>query len=319
MRISKVLLGMLLLVTACNQTKETPSGFQFKLAKEGEGKPANQSQLIVFNFKITDSNDSVWVDTYRRGFPEFTALPDSSQVSEQDGISEMIGMLKKGDSAVFDISVKKLFSEMAKAAIPPGIDSTLDLTYAISVRDIIAKEQFEEYRGKIETEYYAFQEKLEKEQLGKDTVAIDEYLKSKGINAIKHPSGIRYVITQQGDPSVATSGQTVLVNYAGYLMDGTYFDTNIKSLAQEKGLYDPMREAQMPYGPFEVSIDRSSVISGWHEALKQLGKGTKGTFYIPSSLAYGQRRMGDKIKENSNLVFDIEMVDIKNEGPVTNP
>lgn len=311
MRIYNVLLGVLLLMTACSQTKETPNGFKYKLVKEGEGSPANRDQLIVFNFKITDSEDSVWADTYKRGFPEFTALPDSNQVAEQDGISQMLCLLKKGDSTMFDISVKKLFTEMAKSPIPFGVDSTLNLTYNISVHDIIAKDQFEEYRAKLEQEYYALEEKNAKVQLGKDTVAIDDYLKSKGIEATKLPSGIRYVIKTPGETSNAASGQTVLVNYAGYLMDGTCFDTNVKSIAQEKGIYDPAREAQAPYEPFEVVIDQSMLIQGWHDALKQLGKGAKGTFYIPSTLAYGSRRMGNKIKENSTLIFDIEMVDIK--------
>lgn len=312
MKISKVLLVMLVLVTACNNdTKETPNGFKFKLAKSGEGEPADQSQVIVFNFKIVDSKDSVWIDTYNRGYPEFTALPDSNQVKTADGITQMLTMLRKGDSAVFDMSVKKLFSEMAKAPIPVGVDSTLNLQYCISLRDIVKKDSFQEYRAKIESEFYAFQEKFAKTQLGKDTVIIDDFLKSKGITASKLPSGIRYVITNPGTSSPLQSDQTVMVNYAGYLLDGTYFDTNIKELAQSTGLYDPAREAQLPYGPFEVTIDQSSVIRGWHEALKQLSKGAKGTFYIPSTLAYGQSRVNEKIGENSILVFDIEVAEVK--------
>ena len=64
------------------------------------------------------------------------------------------------------------------------------------------------------------------------------------------------------------------------------------------------------YKPMDVVIDRSNVIPGWHLALKQLNEGAKGTFYIPSSLAYGKQG-GGPIGENSILVFDIEMVDIK--------
>jgi len=312
MKITKVLLVMFVLVTACSSdTKETPNGVKFRLAKSGKGEPANQNQVIVFNFKIVDSKDSVWIDTYSRGYPEFTALPDSNQVKTADGITQMLTMLKKGDSAVFDMSVKKLFSEMAKAPIPLGVDSTLHLNYSISLRDIVYKDSFETYRAKIESEFYEFQERFAKTQLGKDTVLIDEFLKSKGIAAQKLPSGIRYVISNPGTSSATVqSGQTVMVNYAGYLMDGTYFDTNVKEVAQNTGLYDPAREAQLPYGPFEVTIDQSSVIQGWHEALKQLGNGAKGTFYIPSTLAYGQRRVNEKIGENAVLVFDIEVVSI---------
>jgi hypothetical protein len=49
MKITKVLLVLLVLATACsNDTKETLNGFKFKLAKNGEGEPANQNQVIVF-------------------------------------------------------------------------------------------------------------------------------------------------------------------------------------------------------------------------------------------------------------------------------
>jgi hypothetical protein len=52
------------------------------------------------------------------------------------------------------------------------------------------------------------------------------------------------------------------------------------------------------------------VIAGWYDGLKLLSKGAKAKFFIPSPLAYGKMQMGKDIKENSILVFDIEILDV---------
>jgi FKBP-type peptidyl-prolyl cis-trans isomerase len=147
----------------------------------------------------------------------------------------------------------------------------------------------------------------EAEQLKKDTATIDQYLSEKKIEALKTESGIRYVITQAGVGENGTAGQTAMVNYSGYLLDGQYFDSSVKSVAEEKGLYNPARS----YQPYEVTIDQTSVIKGWHEALMLMNKGAKATVYIPSTLAYGPQQRSAVIKPNSILVFDLEVVDLK--------
>jgi FKBP-type peptidyl-prolyl cis-trans isomerase len=312
MKISKVLVGLVALLAACSQsTRETPRGFAFTMVKDSGGETARPTQFVVFNFRVTDSADSIWADTYARGYPEFARIQDSSRIADEDGITQMLRMLAKGDSATFSISIADLFRDFAKSPVPPHMDSTRIVVYSISVKDIVSKEDFDAYQRKVEEDYYAFMSKNAEEQLGKDTVTIDAYLSGNNIAAQKLPSGIRYVINKEGSGPVAASGQSVAVHYAGYLLDGTCFDTSIKETAQEKGLFDPGRDAQDGYQPYEVTIDETSVIQGWHQALKQLNEGAEGTFYIPSTLAYGPRAHSDKIKANSVLVFELQLVDIR--------
>ena len=311
MRIAVMLVGAIALFAACTQaSRETPSGFKFNMVKEGAGELPRPTQFVVFNFRVTDSEDSVWADTYTRGYPEFARVQDSSRIADEDGITQMLRMCSKGDSVTFSISIADLFRDFAKAPVPPHMDSTRIVQYNISVKDIVNQEDFDAYQQQVEQDYYAFVTKSAEEQLGKDTVAIDAYLSGKSIEAQKLPSGIRYIISKEGNGPTATSGQTVTVHYAGYMLDGTYFDTSLKEKAQQEGLFDPGRDAQNGYEPYEVTIDQTSVIQGWHEALKVLNEGAEGTFYIPSTLAYGPRA-NNKIKANSVLVFDLQMVDIK--------
>ena len=312
MKPSNVLTGLCLLLAACSSssTKETSSGFKYTVLREGDGVTGRPGQFIVFNFVLKDSKDSVWIDTYERGYPEMTAIPDSMARQEADGITEMIQMLSKGDSVTFQLSVTELFRDFVKAPVPPYIDSTRHLNYTFSMEEIMDKEAFTEYQAKMEEEYRAKEEKKATEQLAKDTVAIDNYLKEQGISANRLPSGVRYIITKNGAGNKVESGKTVMVNYAGYLLDGTYFDTSVESIAHKEGIYDSLRASQFPYQPMEVTVDQSRVIKGWHVALKQLNEGGAGTFYIPSSLAYGPTARSEKIKENAILVFDIEVVDM---------
>jgi FKBP-type peptidyl-prolyl cis-trans isomerase len=306
-KLSTLLIALLLLTVACDKsTKETPNGFKYQLVKAGDGVTPKVGEILVFDYTMKDSKDSVWADTHKNGMPAAVMIADTSALKKENGMVQMFRQLSVGDSVKVDMPIAKFFKDIVGGPVPPEIDSTLNISYLINVSEITDREKYM-------TKQRETMEKKMTEQLGKDTVAIDQFLAEKGISAQKTESGIRYVISQPGKGENAAPGQNVSVNYSGYLLDGKYFDSSVKSVAQEQGLYDPRRE---PYKPFDVVVDRSNVIKGWHEALKLLNKGAKGTFYIPSTLGYGPQPMSEVLKENSILVFDIELVDIKKEGAV---
>lgn len=312
MRKSLVIAGLVALLAACEKSSET---FDYQVIRAGDGVESTTGQLVIYDLKLVDANDSVWVDTYERGFPEIMQMGDSLKELADDRFSQTLGRLSKGDSVVFQSTTKELYAELLGSAVPPQVDSTLIMTYSVSIDDIINEEDFPKFRDEAMKKYQAVMEKrhmeriaLAVEQLGKDTVTIDNYLAAQGLKAMKTSSGLRYIITKAGRGKNISPGQTASVRYAGYLLDGTYFDSNIKSLAEQKGLYDPRRE---PYNAIEVVVDRSSVIPGWHEAIKLMKNGAKATFFIPSPLAYGEQSRGDVIKENSILVFDMEITEVE--------
>lgn len=290
-----------LLAGCAGNVKETPSGLKYKVIKKGDGVLARVGEILVFDYILTDSKDSVWTSTIENGFPSAFMVNDSSAIPQENGIIQMLRMLSKGDSVTVDISIGEFFEKLSKRPVPDDLDSTLMMRYQFRINDIMTNEKFMTYEQEVMNTFLI-------NQLKKDTRKIDAYLNEKGLKADTLPSGLRYIITSTGTGETAKSGQTVKVNYTGYLLNGPYFDSSIQSVAEEKNLYDPGRT----YGPYEVTIDQSSVIQGWHDALKTLNKGAKGTFYIPSTLAYGPQQRSAVIKPNSILVFELEMVDIAN-------
>jgi FKBP-type peptidyl-prolyl cis-trans isomerase FkpA len=123
-----------------------------------------------------------------------------------------------------------------------------------------------------------------------DDQIINNYLKTNNIAATKDPSGLYYIMTVTGTGTNPTSSSTVEVKYKGMLINGTIFDQT----ATDK----------------TASFPLNGLIRGWEIGIPLMKKGGKATFYIPSSLGYGNMATGP-IPANSVLIFDIELVNIK--------
>lgn len=100
-------------------------------------------------------------------------------------------------------------------------------------------------------------------------------------------------ILQEGNGEVAISGKTVSVNYAGFLTDGTKFDSS----------FDRNE-------PFEFTLGQGSVIAGWEQGVLGMKVGETRKLIIPSTLAYGERGVGP-IPGNSTLVFVVQLLEIR--------
>src|SRR5215813_3155520 len=113
------------------------------------------------------------------------------------------------------------------------------------------------------------------------------------------PDGLQYKILTTGTGPKPKPEDTVVCKYKGTLINGTEFDNSEK----HGGTTD------IPVG---------GVIKGWTEALQLMPVGSKWELYIPSDLAYGSRQAGTDIGPNSTLIFQVELVSIK-EKPKAEP
>jgi FKBP-type peptidyl-prolyl cis-trans isomerase FkpA len=300
-----VSLIILALCTACSNSRETASGQKFTVIRKGDGVEVGVKKFLIMNFMFKDGKDSVWNDTRKNPYP--MAMQKQNIMKPGDNVLEVISMLTKGDSVTFKISAKDIFAKSFHQPIPPKVDSNSFFTFAIGVVKVLDSAEFDKFRTELVAKQNENMLKLQQEQLAKDTVIIDNYLKEKSVKALRTASGLRYVITKAGKGENAKEGQVAKVNYSGYLLNGKYFDTSVEEVAKKNNLYQQGRS----YTPYEVVVGRSRVISGWHEALKLMNKGAKITVYIPSTLAYGNQKRDENIIENSILAFDMELVELK--------
>ncbi len=119
---------------------------------------------------------------------------------------------------------------------------------------------------------------------------LEKKKKEKGVKTTK--SGLQYKIIKEGKGKKPTASDTVTTHYKGTLIDGKVFDSS----------YDRGEPATFPVG---------GVIKGWTEALQLMPVGSKWELYIPSELAYGKRGAGADIGPDSTLVFEVELLSIK--------
>ncbi len=98
---------------------------------------------------------------------------------------------------------------------------------------------------------------------------------------------------QLGEGKEAVRGALITTQYRGFLEDGTQFDSS----------YD--RGA-----PFKCVIGTGRVIKGWDQGLMGMKVGGKRKLWVPAHLAYGERQVGEHIKPNSNLIFELELLEV---------
>lgn len=112
------------------------------------------------------------------------------------------------------------------------------------------------------------------------------------------PSGLKIQDHTIGTGVEAVAGKTVVVHYTGWLDEkgqkGTKFDSSV-----DRGQ------------KFDFPLGAGRVIAGWDEGVAGMKVGGKRTLYIPSKLGYGARGAGAAIPPNADLIFDVELFEVK--------
>lgn len=150
------------------------------------------------------------------------------------------------------------------------------------------------------------------EDLPKTMEAKANFFKEAKLKAKTLASGLKLYVTEEGTGEKPESTAQVLVNYAGYFTDGNLFDTNWADIAKTYGKYNANRAQQNGYRPFPAPYNNEArLIPGFREGLLQMNYGDKALLFIPSHLGYGETGAGNVIPPNTDLVFEIQIVNQK--------
>ncbi len=115
----------------------------------------------------------------------------------------------------------------------------------------------------------------------------------KKAGVVETASGLQYEILTAGQGPKPSASDTIVVHYAGKLLNGKEFDSSYARGA-----------------PVSMAVD--GVIQGWSEAVQLMPVGSKWRLFIPSDLGYGDTGAGRDIPGGTTLVFDLELLSIKN-------
>lgn len=109
------------------------------------------------------------------------------------------------------------------------------------------------------------------------------------------PTGLKYSILDHAATGAATAqtGQTVHVNYAGWLTNGVLFDSSFAHGSD-----------------FSFKLGAGNVIKGWDQGVAGMQVGERRKLVVPSSLGYGEAG-AQGIPGNSTLIFDVQLLSIQ--------
>ena len=271
----------------------TLNGFKYQLLNDAPGETAKEGDYVYFRYNVKNNDSIIFSSTSQVPLIKFKLpkLDTTTDMKKAIPISELLYKMSKSDSAV----VYQKLDEATKASI--GLKDATELTFEVYLDNI--KDEAA-YKADMEADQKAAQERAdaakakmpEIESFVKTSLA---NYKSKKAKINTTASGLKYVIHEEGTGAKAEAGKTVSVNYFGALIsDGTRFDDSF-SRGDE----------------FSFPLGAGQVIPGWDEGIALLKEGSKASFFIPYTLAYGEAGSPPVIPAKADLMFYVELNKVK--------
>ena len=129
------------------------------------------------------------------------------------------------------------------------------------------------------------------------------------LKATKLPnSNVMVYVKNAGSGEKPAEGVSVMMDYSGFFMDGTLFDSSVLETAQKFDNINARKEQMNAYAPMPVQYSSSvGMVQGFKDAMLSMNYGDEIVAFIPSDLAYGERGAGGVIPPNTDLVFEMKI------------
>ena len=111
------------------------------------------------------------------------------------------------------------------------------------------------------------------------------------------------------DNITTKNSDLISVKYTGWIFDSNVTTSNhcdAKGEMFDSNILEKFNHLQ----PFQFILGKGIVIKGWDLGLQDMSVNEKRCLVIPAKLAYGNRRIGNIIKPNSTLIFEVRLLNI---------
>jgi len=183
-----------------------------------------------------------------------------------------------------------------------------------SAKGFDAPKVFTEQEPKLAEKLQEFQKKVQEKEKEASKVAAQTFLekhKDYAGEVKESETGMVMILNAKEGGETPTGADKVKIECAGYFEDGRLFWTNIKSIAEANNTYNEEADKQGAYEAFAMPYNNTAtLVPGFREAMLSMNVGDKAKVFIPSYLGYGDQGRAPMIPPNTNLVFDIEIIEI---------
>lgn len=255
-------------------------GYFYKKHSDEAGDKPRKGSGVAFEMDLKKADLVVF--TTRGNTPIKYRIPENDDEPNTLFFKDVLAQMTVGDSATVLMESDSIMRQLDPQW---GFQSGDLAIFDISMREIKSKSE-------LEAEQKAFEKNAAK--VAKTTRADIKKYNKGSLQTESTASGLKYHIIEEGTGEKPVEGDLVTVQYSGHLTTGDSFDNSFK-----RG------------EPFIFPLGQGRVIPGWDEGIQLLKTGAKAYFFIPSELGYGEQGMQPDIPPSAELVFYIELEDVK--------
>jgi FKBP-type peptidyl-prolyl cis-trans isomerase FkpA len=257
-----------------------PNGVQYFFWKSDGGRDrAAIGDMVLMDMVGKTDRDSVVISSYVQGGPFQIFVPKPYY---RGCFFELFTMMGERDSAEVQVVADSFFLQSMGSPLPYFITPGSKLRITLKLNTIITKA---EYDKRMADEAKHAPEIQEGE--------IQRYISENNLQMTKTESGLYYQFPLKGAARRVVAGDTVIIHYSGYFLDGRMFDSSV--------------DRNQPY---VFVVGTGSVIPGMDEAVRLMNVKDRLLAIVPYQLAYGEKG-GSTIPPVTPLIFEIELLDIR--------
>ncbi len=264
--------------------KKLDNGYEYVIYDDVAGALPEAGQVVSIDYKLVTDSGEVMNDTYGSDQKPAILVPaPGDKIMDANPLTALARKLSVGDSAMVRIPID---------SIPGDAAAYKGALYMDHVLKVLSIEDEQAYRTRMQASQQESRKAflLKAEEKKKETdVYFQDYQAGKYAKQTKTlDSGLKVTMLNEKNGVKAVNGDEVVVQYYGYLKDGTSFDNSYRAGR-----------------PFSFQIGKGMVIKGWDVGIPEVSTGSEAILEIPYEMAYGEAGNPPVIPAKSDLLFYI--------------